>query len=76
MVFTPMPGRKREPMSEEHRKRLSESLKGKRPWNKGKRMGPMPEEHRKRISEALKGMPKSAAHKQKISEAMRKRTTG
>jgi hypothetical protein len=61
-------------MSEEHRKKLSQSLKGKRAWNKDKRMGPMSEQHRKRISEALKGIPKSATHKQKISEAMRKRS--
>jgi hypothetical protein len=71
-VLTSMPVRKRKPMSEEHRKRLSESLKGKRAWNKGRRMGPMSEEHRRRISEALRDKPKSAAHKQRISEAMRR----
>jgi hypothetical protein len=60
-------------MSEEHRKKLSESLKGRSAWNKDKRMGPMPEEHRRKISEALKGVAKSAAHKQRISEAMRRR---
>ena len=38
--------------TEEYRKRLSESHKGKAPWNKGMVTGPLSEEHRKKIGEA------------------------
>ena len=54
------------PKSEEHKKQISESLKGKNKgennprygkpsWNSGKKLGPQSEEHRKRRSESMKG---------------------
>ena len=57
--------RKGKPLSEEHRRKLSES-------NKGKKHGPFSEEVRKKISEAIKGKKRrlmSDEHKRKISEA-------
>ena len=46
---------KGKPMSEETKKKLSESKKGKTPWNKGKKCGPLTEETKRKLSESLKG---------------------
>jgi hypothetical protein len=47
-------GRRRRGHTEATRKKISESLKGHAPWNKGKKLRPLPEEHRKKISEGVK----------------------
>ena len=62
-------GMTRSPLSEEHKKKLSESHKGKPTWNKGKKLS---EEHKRKISEGNKGKrrsPLSEEHKRRISEA-------
>ena len=61
-------GIKRGPMSEEHRRKLSESNKGKVPWSKGKHLS---EDTRKKLSEAAKNM--SEEHRRKLSEAAKLR---
>ena len=55
--------------SEEFRKKLSESHKGKPHPHK-----PFSEEHRKHLSEVRKGKPHSEEHKRHISEALKGRT--
>lgn len=52
-------------MSEEHRKKLSEAMKGK---NKAKKS----EETKQKISEAMTGLPKGEEHKKKIGEGVKK----
>lgn len=52
-------------MSEEHRRKLSESLRGIAPWSKGKHLS---EEHCRKLSEAHKGKKLSEEHKRKLSE--------
>lgn len=54
--------------SEEHRKKISESLKGKPSGNKGKHIS---EEARKKISESNKGKHRSEESRKKISESMK-----
>ena len=54
-------------MSEEHRRKISEAMKGKK-------HGPMSEEHRIKLSEAEKGRTFSEEHRKKISEALKGRT--
>ena len=71
-------------VSEETRKKMSESRKGRIPWNKGK-TGVYSEEARKKISESRKGRipwnkgkkmsPMSEEHKKKISEANKGKNT-
>ncbi len=51
--------------SRETRKKISESLKGKEPWNKGKKMS---KKTRKKISKSLKGKQHSEKTKHKMSE--------
>lgn len=41
--------------SEEHRRNIGLSAKGRTPWNKGKELGPHTKEHNYKISESLKG---------------------
>jgi len=68
----------------EHRRKLSESHKGKEPWNKGKSgVQIYSEETRKKMSESLKGKPSwakgkkfSAKHRMKMSQSAKKRKTG
>ncbi len=55
---------KGKPQSEEHRKHISKSMKGKN-------TDPKSEEHRKHISKSLKGRQQSEEHKRKRSEAMK-----
>ena len=50
------------PLSEDHKKAISDS-------KKGVPTGPMSEDHKKAISEAKKGIPLSEDHKKSISEA-------
>ena len=45
-------GKKKAPLSLEHRRKISESRKGKSSWNKGK---PHSEEHKRKLSEAKRG---------------------
>ncbi len=52
--------------SDEHRQRLSESLKGKSSWNKGKHLS---EEHKGKIGDANKGKRRSEETKRKIGKA-------
>ena len=60
-------------MPDEQKKKISQSNKGKTPWNKGKH-GIFSEESRKRISNKFKGKPLSEEHKKKISEANKGKT--
>lgn len=78
-------GKKLKPTSEDTKKKLSESLKGKEPWNKGKHLSEeykkklseshkgiiFTEEHKQKLSIALKGKPKSEEHRRKISECQK-----
>ncbi len=50
--------------SEEHRRKISETLKGRIPWNTGKNLS---EEHKRKISEAGKGRKHSEETKRKLS---------
>jgi len=54
-ILSPNFGKKHPPRSEEHKRKLSEALKGKQGWNIGMKMPPMPIEARQKISQALKG---------------------
>ena len=65
-------------LSKEHRKKISESNKGQKSWNKGK---PHSQEHRKKISESMqgktswnKGKPHSQEHRKKISESLKQKS--
>lgn len=67
-------GKKRGPMSEETKKKLSEIHKGRTPWIKGKHHT---EETKRKLSEAQKGVkrgPLSEDQKRKQSEAMKGHT--
>lgn len=44
-------------LSEEHKRKISETLEGKPTWNKGKKLTPFSEEHKRKLSEAKKGKP-------------------
>lgn len=55
--------------SEESKRKMSESSKGKGYWNKGKKLGPQSEESKKKKSEALMGKAKSKIHAENISRA-------
>jgi group I intron endonuclease len=57
--------RHRPPTTEETRRRMSESMKGKNTWSKGKRLS---EEHRRKLSEANKGKHHTAETRRKLSE--------
>lgn len=59
------------PLSEEHKKKISESEKGRKPWNTGMKM---PEEYCKKLSEIHKKMKhvRSEHHNKMILEACRK----
>ena len=71
------------PMTEEHKRKISESLKGKNKGkhisdeqkkrlseiNKGKKRGTLSEETRKKISEATKGKPRTEQQRRNISKA-------
>lgn len=66
-----MSGRKKgHIVSEETRRKISESGKGRIPWNKwkgGYKLGGRPEEVKRKISEKLKGRKLSEDHRKKIS---------
>ena len=71
-------GRPHASFSEETKRKMSESHKGKPAWNKDKYGSPFSEEHKRKISEELKGrpannrgVPHSEEAKRKISEASR-----
>ena len=74
-ISNKLKGVKHGTMSEEHRRKLSESKKGKSPWNKGKH-GIYSEEARRKMGEANKG--KKGHHhseetRRKLSEAAKNR---
>lgn len=52
--------------TEETKKRVSESLKGRTPWSKGKNL---PDSTKQKISDALKGRFFSVEHRKKLSDA-------
>ena len=68
------------PTSEEHKKRISDSLKGRKrseetkrkisDAHKGKKLS---EEHKRKMSESMKGKPKSEDHIRKMSESRKGR---
>ena len=67
-------------VSEETRRKMSEALKGRIPWNNGKHCKPLSEEHKRKISEKLKGRPAnnkgrhlSEEQKRNISEKLKGR---
>ena len=53
-------------MTDEQKKKLSESLKGKKTWNKGI---PMTDEQKKKISDSHKGKTPSEETRRKISDS-------
>ena len=60
--------------TEETKRKISNSHKGKPAPNKGKKMGPHSEDWKRKVSNSLKGKPFTEEHKRKISEAnMRRR---
>jgi hypothetical protein len=59
-------GKKKKPLSDETKKKLSEANKGKNNPNYGKSFS---EEHRRKMSEAHKGKTRSEEHRRKNSEA-------
>jgi hypothetical protein len=58
-------------MSEEHKRKLSEANKGKKPWNTGK---PRSEETKEKIRNKLTGQKQSEERIMKVSNALRGRT--
>ena len=60
-------------MSEEHRRKMSEALKGKSAWNKGKKCKPITEEHARKMHEAWKGKHHTEESRRKMSEAQKGR---
>lgn len=82
-------GKKHGTLSEETRKKISETKKGKKmpplseehkrkisESTKGKKHMPFSEETRKKMSESRKGKPKSEEAKQKLSESMKGKNKG
>lgn len=72
---------KGKPKSEEHKKAISESLKGNEPWNKGKELHydvwskgkTFTDEHKKKLSESHKGRANTEEQKAKISAKLKGR---
>lgn len=78
------------PLSDEHKRKLSEAHKGKIPWNKGKTMSKeykeihskaakgrtMSEEQKKKISESLKGRKLSQETRNKMSKSSKEKGNG
>jgi len=67
----PSYGRKEEIYNDEFRAKISETSKGRTPWNKGKKIGPQSTESIAKRSAATKGVAKSDSHKRKIGDAQR-----
>ena len=61
--------RKGKKLSEETKLKISNSLTGNIPWNKGKKDKPHSEERKRKISESLKGKKNSEEHNIKISQS-------
>lgn len=62
-------GKRKPPRSEEHRKNLSESMKGKSSWNKGKHL---PQDWKRKIGLANLGKKRSEEEKKKMGDAVKK----
>ena len=60
-------------MSDETRRKMSESHKGMSAWNKGKQCKPITEEHARKMHEAWKGKHHTEESRRKISEAAKRR---
>ena len=62
--------------SEESKKKLSDSCKGRIPWNKGLKTGPKSEEFRKKRSEYMKGNKNGVGKGKPWSEENKKKISG
>ena len=58
-------------VSDETRKKMSESNKGRSAWNKGKKCKPITEEHARKMHEAWKGKHHTEESRRKMSEALK-----
>lgn len=75
-----MKGKKKGPLSDEIKQKISKSKQGQIPHNKGKKTGPRSEEIKQKISNSMKGKPsntkgkrlptRTKEHRQKLSNAM------
>lgn len=68
-------GMKGKHRSEETKNKISEAMKGRISWNKGKHLGPCSEETKRKISEAHKGKKISEETRRKMSEAKKGRVS-
>jgi group I intron endonuclease len=64
--------------SEESKRKMSESSKGQKAWNKGIKCDPLSEKHKQKLSDSLKGktawnkgIPNSEEQKKKISDSLK-----
>lgn len=62
-------------VSDETRKKMSESNKGKSAWNKGKKCKPITEEHARKMHKAWKGKHHTEESRRKMSEALKGRSS-
>ena len=58
-------------VSDETRKKMSESNKGRSAWNKGNKCKPITEEHARKMHEAWKGKHHTDESRKKMSEALK-----
>ncbi len=65
--------RKRKPRSEETKRKMSESLRGRKCWNKGLTLS---DKYRQKLSESHKGLKQSEESKKKKSESLKGKNKG